>query len=156
MNEQRMARALGWFSIGLGLSEIAAPEKVGEAAGLGHHSDLLRWFGVRELATGIGILARRRRAPWLWARVAGDLLDLAVLGTGLKGSAEQRHRATMAGAAVLGVTLLDVITSRRLSHQQGQIPSLERYRGPRPRHGTWPATRSAIANYGEESDEYYP
>jgi hypothetical protein len=156
MNDQQIARALGWFSIGLGLSEIAAPEKVGEAAGVDSRPELLRWFGVRELATGIGILARRRRGPWLWARVAGDLLDLAVLGTGFKGSSQQRRRAAMATAAVLGVTVLDLMTSRRLSSRRTAPFSARRYRGPAARFGSWPATRSAIANYGEEPEDYYP
>ena len=30
-------------------------------------------------ATGVGILASRSPAPWLWARVAGDGLDMATL-----------------------------------------------------------------------------
>ena len=75
-----LSKALGWFSIALGVAELAAPGGVARLIGV-HDSDdnrrLLQAFGLRELAAGIGILAQPDRPAWLWARVGGDVLDLA-------------------------------------------------------------------------------
>lgn len=40
---------------------------------------LIRAYGVREIAKGVGILTSPNPTPWLWGRVAGDALDLATL-----------------------------------------------------------------------------
>ena len=72
---QRTAYGLGWFSIGLGLSEILAPRALGRAIGVGHgplKGGIFRGYGLREIAAGLGILSRRRPAAWTWARFAGD------------------------------------------------------------------------------------
>src|SRR4051794_32643698 len=76
-----VARALGWFSLGLGTAQIAAPRAVQRLVGLpGDRRAVMRLIGAREIASGVGILAQQRRAPWLWSRVAGDAIDLTLLG----------------------------------------------------------------------------
>ncbi len=55
MNEQNLAGALGWFSIGLGLAEVVAARSLGRYLGVENRSGLLRLFGVREIVTGVGI-----------------------------------------------------------------------------------------------------
>ncbi len=125
----RLASGLGWFSIGLGLLEVLAPHAVARMSGLdrtagrrsawsgggGDYSTLLRLFGLREIGAGLGILGREQPAGWLWGRVAGDLLDLAVLGSAFASPRADRTRLTAATAAVAGVTALDVLTSQRLT-----------------------------------------
>src|SRR5690349_17261487 len=81
--EQRLANGLGWFSIGLGLAELAAPRQVARLIGARDEDNtrtVLRAYGVRELAAGFGILSQTSPTGWLWGRVAGDMLDLASLG----------------------------------------------------------------------------
>ena len=75
-----LAQGLGWFSIGLGLVQLASARAVANGLGLHGQERLVQAYGLREIATGLGILAARGedRAPWLWGRVAGDALDLAV------------------------------------------------------------------------------
>lgn len=114
---QRTAHGLGWFSIGLGLTQILAPRALGRAIGVGgraRHRSTLRAVGFRELAAGAAILSRRRPATWLWARVAGDMMDLGLLGLAMIG--RRKHRARVMGAlgAVFGVTVLDYLTARQL------------------------------------------
>lgn len=105
-----LATALGWFSIGLGLAEILAPRTVARGIGLGnHHQWLIPLMGAREVATGIGILTSQRPAGWLWARVAGDVADLACLSAGLSEDDADERRIGTAAAAVAGVTLLDIV-----------------------------------------------
>ncbi len=117
----QIARALGWFSVALGVAELALPRGVGHAAGIGPRSVVLRACGARELAAGLGILAGRDPQPWLWSRVLGDSMDLALLATGLRPGNRHRVRASTALALVAGITALDVITAVQLR--------------PRPRHG---------------------
>jgi len=117
-----LARGLGWFSIGLGLAQVVAPRDVARSIGVSdddRNRTLLRVVGLRELACGVGILTRRRPAAWLWARVAGDAMDLALLGAALTSNAPRRDRVAAATVAVAGVTALDVIDSVRLGRHAG-------------------------------------
>jgi uncharacterized membrane protein len=117
--DDRIANCLGWFSVGLGLTELLAPGKFAQCIGLedeGHRRKLVRFYGLREIAAGIGILSKSRPAGWVWSRVAGDAVDLASLGSALTSSDANRARVAGAAAAVIGVTALDVITAQRLSH----------------------------------------
>lgn len=115
---ERLANGLGWFSIGLGLAEVMAPGKVAQLIGLRNEErsrSVLRFYGVREIAAGVGILSRARPAGWLWGRVAGDALDLTSLGSALKANNADRTKLLAATAAVAGVTAADVICARGLS-----------------------------------------
>jgi hypothetical protein len=102
------AVGIGWFSIALGLAELLAPRAMARAAGLHGHETLVRLYGVREIATGVAILAAWDRKPWLWSRVAGDAVDLATLARG------RRPNSALAMAAVAGVTAADIATAARL------------------------------------------
>jgi uncharacterized membrane protein len=113
-----LARTLGWFSLGVGVSQIAAPKRVARAIGMmdaDEHDGLVRAVGVRELATGLGILSRPRPASWLWARVAGDAMDIALLTAAVTSPAHKRTRVTAAIATVAGIAVPDVVESTRLS-----------------------------------------
>jgi hypothetical protein len=115
MNTNKLAIGLGWFSIGLGLAELIAPKKLGRFLGLEDHSGLIRFFGLRELAAGVGILTQKRQGPWVWARVAGDALDLATLGWAFMRADDKRGNVAFATANVAGVTALDVVCGRALT-----------------------------------------
>lgn len=118
MNDEKVAQGLGWFSIGLGLYELVAAESLSESLGLKDKSGIVRFYGVRELAAGTGILAREPGlGNWLWARVAGDALDLATLGTGLTSDNPRRQNTAIAFAMVVGVTLLDIWCAQSLSQR---------------------------------------
>jgi uncharacterized membrane protein len=114
---ERLARALGWFSIGLGLAEVLAPQSVARLTGIENDESnrrLLRGMGLREITSGLGILSQRKTAGWVWSRVAGDALDLALLGSALRSENAQKGRVVAATAAVLGVTALDVYCGTQL------------------------------------------
>ncbi|MDP9367929.1 MAG: SRPBCC family protein [Chloroflexota bacterium] len=119
---QRLARALGWFSHGLGLAQLIAPSDVARLIGIKDDDDnraLLRAIGVREIVPGLGILVRPRPVGWLWARLAGDAMDLALLGSALTSKNVRRDRVAAATAAVVGVTALDVFCATRLRSGRG-------------------------------------
>lgn len=112
-----LARGLGWFSIGLGVVELLCARRLASALGQAGRGGLVRACGVREIATGMGVLATRQRnpAPWLWGRVVGDAMDLALLSRGLPGRSRPALATTMAMATVATATALDVACARRLS-----------------------------------------
>ena len=110
-----VAQGLGWFSVALGAAQLAAPRTLARLIGVkedGEHSAAMRAVGAREVATGVGILARPRPAGWLWGRVVGDAIDLALLA---KADTKDRVRTVAALAAVAGVTVPDVLESTRLT-----------------------------------------
>ena len=108
----RSAKALGWFSLALGAAELLAPRLVANRLGLRGRNTLMQLYGLREVGAGLGLLSGRRRSAWLWARVAGDALDLATLAAARPG----RGRA-MGLAAVAGVTVLDIVSASAASKQ---------------------------------------
>jgi len=112
MDQKKIARALGWFSIALGVTELVAPKQLCRLLGIDDHAKLIRTFGVREIGAGLGLLiAQERLAPWLWARVAGDALDLGALALGFR---ETPRKAALGSAiaSVAAVTAVDFITAK--------------------------------------------
>lgn len=142
MDATKLARGLGWFSIGLGAAELLAPKAIARIVGSRNHSTLIRSYGLRELAAGIGILTSSRQAPWVWARVAGDMVDLASLGGVLGSPKNDRDRAALNIGAVTAVTVLDVMCAQKLSGSsqgfQGRVEaSLMVGRSPEECYGFW-------------------
>ena len=110
-----LARGLGWFSIGLGLTEILAPGKLSELVGADDRPTMMRILGAREIVSGIGILTQDHPAESLWSRVAGDAMDLAVLGSALTERYSKKKKLIAAISAVAGVTALDIYASLKFT-----------------------------------------
>jgi uncharacterized membrane protein len=114
-----LARFLGWFSLGLGSAQILAPRamcRLVGASGEGLSKHLMRAMGAREATQGIGILTRARPTIWVWSRVGGDALDLALLGAvAARGNTK---RAAFAMVSVIAVSAPDVYEARHLSRKR--------------------------------------
>lgn len=113
-----VANFLGWFSLGLGVAEIVAPHAVSELIGVKptrKNRSVMQAMGVREVVKGVGILANDRPRDWLWGRVAGDALDLALLGRAMTTHSVKKERTASAIGAVLGVAAMDLLTAQALS-----------------------------------------
>lgn len=119
----RLARTLGIVSIGIGLAEILAPRRITETVGLTGRENLVRAHGLREIATGIGLLAASDPAPFVWGRVVGDALDMASLAPGLEEDNPRRANAAIALAAVFGAAAVDLAIARRMSARTPHRPS---------------------------------
>src|SRR5581483_11243269 len=118
---ETLATALGWFSVGLGLAQIVAPGGVARLIGAEPDEGttrLMRAFGLRELSSGIGILSNRKTETWVRARVAGDAMDLAMLGKTLLSNDSDRGKTVAATVAVLGVTALDLLAAEKLRNTE--------------------------------------
>ncbi len=101
-----LAQGLGWFSIALGVAQVLAPHRVTRATGLYGQEKLITSYGVREIATGIGLLTAKDPTPWVWGRVGGDALDIGTLAAGVAGP--DRERSGVAMLVTMGITALDV------------------------------------------------
>ncbi|HYO26159.1 MAG TPA: hypothetical protein VEQ85_14560 [Lacipirellulaceae bacterium] len=119
------ARALGWASIGIGVAELASPERVEHMLGIDHqgsHAGILRVLGVRELMHGIGILTAApdngQLTTGIWSRVAGDALDTALLGLAATKTKRPGSFAVVA-AMVTAIGVADLYYAIKASRGQG-------------------------------------
>jgi hypothetical protein len=113
-----LARAMGWMSFGLGAVELAAPKRVARFLGVDErHSTLIRGMGLREVASGAGIMKQRTPAAGAWSRVAGDVLDLALLTAAL-GPSRRRDRVLTAMGVVAGALALDALAAKKLTQRK--------------------------------------
>jgi uncharacterized membrane protein len=113
MDTDKVARGLGWFSIALGAAELIVPRAIARICGSRNHSALIRAYGAREMVAGIGLLTTGRPAGWLWARFAGDMVDLGSLGAVAGSPENDRGRAAFAIANVAAVTVLDFLCAEQ-------------------------------------------
>jgi hypothetical protein len=114
-----LARSLGYFSLALGVVELLAPRALCNAIGLKGLEGVVRAYGAREVATGVAILTSHDPAPWIWARVAGDMADIATVATGVQQHNPKRENAGLALAALAAVTIVDVACASGLSGEKG-------------------------------------
>jgi hypothetical protein len=115
---------LGWLSIALGCAALLAPRLMGRSLGLGDSPKVMTTFGLREIGTGIGILAADDPTPWVWARAGGDAMDLAALSAVTVTGSKGQGRALFGFALVAGVTVVDVICAQWLTgfHARRSVP----------------------------------
>ncbi|HEY8536902.1 MAG TPA: SRPBCC family protein [Vicinamibacterales bacterium] len=115
-----LAGGLGWMSLALGAAATAAPDRVAHLVGLPEERrtrTIVRAVGLREIASGTGILARGRPAGWLWTRVAGDVMDLALVSTAFRRDHVNTRRLTVAAGAVAGLAALDMLVARAMRRE---------------------------------------
>jgi uncharacterized membrane protein len=75
----------------------------------------MRLVGAREIAAGIGLLSDPKPTGFAVARVAGDMMDLAMLANAISSPERDRGKTALATAAVIGVGLLDAFASEQLA-----------------------------------------
>jgi uncharacterized membrane protein len=125
----KTASVLGWFSLGLGVQQLLAPRRVDRLIGVPDNAESTQWqriVGARELVAGAGILFQRRPTAFLWARVAGDAMDLALLAKAFGSKRNSAGRLAAATASVAGIALVDMFTARRFTTD----PDLKKEEGP--------------------------
>ncbi|OBK31106.1 hypothetical protein A5634_14860 [Mycobacterium asiaticum] len=101
-NTTALVKGLGVTSLGLGLTEILAPGRVAAVAGVDETPTarkVIRALGVRECGHAAALLAGPDKL--VWTRVAGDVLDTAVLAAGVLRRGPGRRRRGIAALSVL-------------------------------------------------------
>lgn len=114
----RMARGLGVMSLALGAMEVVGARALARMLGIRGQENFIRMCGAREIAQGVAILSAKDPTPWVWARVAGDMLDIGTLVMEhYAAEPAKRRNVTLALGSVLGITALDVMNARQLSEE---------------------------------------
>lgn len=137
--EEQWAYRMGWFGIGLGLTELMAPRRLARGIGApSGHEGLIRMMGLREIASGMGILIQRKPITAIWSRVVGDVIDLALLSAAFASPRSDRGRLVAATTSVIGAMVMDLIIAQQLS------------RGVQTREGMTPITAALIIDRPRE------
>lgn len=126
----RLTRYLGWFSLALGVVELAAPGAITRLVGLQGKEGIVRAYGARELAAAVPTLSMDKKVG-LASRIAGDVVDIATLMPALGRGNPQRGNALLALAAVGAVTALDCIAYGAVTRDHGRSRGRTRDYGDR-------------------------
>jgi hypothetical protein len=125
---ENAACALGWTSLAIGLTELLAPSSIQQWMGLDEKRSrrgVLQLLGVREILHGVSLLASGRDADkiraGLWGRVAGDVLDGALLGAAAMRTKSPTGFAAVA-AMVAPVVVADMVYAVEAQRQPQSLP----------------------------------
>jgi uncharacterized membrane protein len=114
----KLSRAIGWSSVGIGAVQLAAPVALAQVVGLApdrRGSLAARLMGLTNLAIGAGLLARPRGGSRMWARVAGDAVGAGLLALAASGRRSSDARMAAALAASGTALVLDTLAARRIA-----------------------------------------
>ena len=118
---KKVGLGLGYFSIALGLVEVAAPGRLARWLGFDNEGakNTILAYGFRELLAGGALLRGPAVSTNVWNRVIGDIIDGGSLG--LAATKSNRKAAVAAAAAFVGTALLvDFLTARALDRKTGR------------------------------------
>ncbi|WP_307854515.1 SRPBCC family protein [Micromonospora sp. C31] len=120
-----LPRVLGVVSLALGSGGLLAPRTVARLTGVDDSPAaraVIAAVGARELVHAAGLLAGRRPAGWTWTRVAGDAVDLTLLGrTWADRCGERRRRVALTTAAIAGIAAVDLIAAVRAGRARAAL-----------------------------------
>lgn len=129
-------RSLGAASAALGVPALTLAGAVCRIAGLPDdrgERTILRVVGARELAVALGLLVRPHRA-WLWARVAGDAIDLTMLAGALSGHrGPDRRRTRILTSAVAAIAAFDLAAALTSTETRSTVELVASVTVRRPR-----------------------
>jgi uncharacterized membrane protein len=118
----KLETGLGWYSLGLGLIQMLAPDAHNRLIGINRpgrkssrrHRATTRAIALQEISAGAGILTSRRPAGWLWARLGGDAVHLGLLVRAIRGRRDAaRRRTVLAAGCVVGTGVIDTLAALR-------------------------------------------
>jgi hypothetical protein len=118
---KRIGAGLGWFSIALGLAEVAAPGRLSRMLGVENKAakNTIFAFGLRELLAGGALLRGPAVSTNVWNRVIGDAIDAGALG--LAATRSNRKGAVLAAFAFVGGAMAaDWLAARALDRTTGR------------------------------------
>jgi hypothetical protein len=110
------AKALGYVSLAIGLTELALGDQLDKFLGTGdgENAGVYHALGVREICHGVDLLSHDDPTIGVWSRVAGDALDGMLLGMAAMRS-NKPVAVAAAAAMVMPVVIADVMCATRLS-----------------------------------------
>src|SRR3954447_22392605 len=124
--ERRITKFLGLFSLGLGVAQVAVPDRVNELIGVKDTPKtrtIQRLVGAQEITAGQGILSFSPPTPILWTRDAGDLLHLGLLAKAFDNRRNDQGKLRTTIAAVAGIGLIDAVIAARYQARWPKEPT---------------------------------
>lgn len=115
------ADALGWASVALGAPMILARRRLLRTAGITPDTlttATITAVGARELMAALQLNVMRHRRIGMWARVAGDTMDLALLGAALRSRRRDGVRLAATIAFIATIFAVDLVTALQLSRAE--------------------------------------
>jgi len=121
MDYKKLGIVLGFFSLGLGLAEVAAPGRLARFLGMRGKTAkrVIGLFGWRELLAGAMLLRGPAVSTNAWNRVVGDAMDLGALGLAYSRST-RRGAVTGALGFVAAAMAIDTIAAVGLAKETGR------------------------------------
>lgn len=122
---QAPARVLGWMSIGMGLVGVLLPRllcRSTQTYGGRRATAMVRGAGLRNLGVGAGLLLSKNPTPWLWGRVAGDVMDIGVVATGMANGMTDPLRGSAVLGLLGGLTVVEASCSRAAKPKSRATP----------------------------------
>ena len=110
----KLSRALGCFSLGLGVTQLLTPQRITQALGMEGNEGLVRAYGAREIGSGLLSLSLDKQAG-LWSRVAGDALDIATVATAMRPSNRKIGNVMLTLTLLAGITAIDVLGAQAVT-----------------------------------------
>ena len=148
----RMARALGWFSLALALTQLTSARAIACGLGIEGKEPLIWAAGARGVASGIACLSTEKSCG-IWSRIAGDVLDIAVLSPAYRDDNPKKPNVALALTALIGVAVLDLSCGQGLgSRRRRSGEPLPDYRGRSGFPGGVAAARGAASNFTVPND----
>src|SRR3954447_8472310 len=124
--ERRISKFLGAFSLGLGVAQLAVPDRVNDVIGVKDTPKtrtIQRLVGAQELTAGQGIFSFSPPTPILWSRVAGDALHLALLAKAFDNRRNDKTKLRATIAAVAGIGVIDLLVAARYQSRWPKEPT---------------------------------
>jgi len=118
---QSLAQGMGWFSMGLGAAQLIAPRAMARLIGVeesDRNAAIMRAVGMREVASGLGIFSQRNDPAFMWGRVIGDIMDLALIGAASASTRTDKRKLAGAALAVAGALALDIVVAKQRSNPE--------------------------------------
>jgi uncharacterized membrane protein len=92
---------------------------------------MMRLLGVREAINGLALLTQSNKSLWVKARIAGDVMDLALLAAAFRSPKHTRKSSILATTGtVAGITALDLLCERKLRTANGRSTESRAKGGP--------------------------
>lgn len=119
MDYKKLSLGLGVFSLALGAVELFGSKRIARTLDAEGHEGLVKGYGAREVAAGLGILNAPAHSVGVWNRVLGDIVDAGTLALAARNS--PKNKAVWGSLAfVAGALALDAFVAAGLDRQTGK------------------------------------
>ena len=106
-------RIIGLASVTLGVAALISPQRLARRVGVYDHDapEAMAAFGAKEIAAGAALLAPVRPGPFLWARVAADVVNVGGLIVAFRKPGAHRTLLSLLACGAAAAIIVDLIAA---------------------------------------------